>query len=138
MNDHETGPLQSIEAIRREMASRCDAIEQQIASGIALMAEIRSLLGDVEVRQHGAASMIDELKGMFRDAERRQHIAASLADEMKGKFRDIEVRELEIQRLQAIFPELIQEIVADEINRMDGYNRYALDRLSRDLRVSRE
>ena len=132
------GQAEGLDAVRREIAARCDAIEQQILTVVAtlasMMAETRSLLSDVETRQHVAASLADELRAKLRDVETRQHEAASLADEFKGKFRDVEMRELDLQRTLVGVPELVREIVADEINRMDGYNRYTLGRLMKDLK----
>ena len=132
------GQVEGVDAVRREMAARCDAIGQQIDTVVAMlasiMAETRSLFTDVETRQHVAASLADEVKAKVRDVEKRQHEAASVADELKGKFRDVEMRELDLQRALVGIPELVREIVADEINRMDGYNRYTLDRLMKGLK----
>ena len=132
------GQAEGLDAVRREIAARCDTIEQQIVTVIAslasMIAETRSLFTDVETRQHVAASLADDVKAKLLDVETRQHEAASVADELKGKFRDVEMRELDLQRLLVGVPELVREIVADEINRMDGYNRYTLDRLMKGLK----
>ena len=144
--------------LQDHMTARLDAYETQLKSIPVMLdqlaKETRSLLGDVETRQHAAMSRLDEISSAFKDVEKRQHTATSRLDEISGALRDsgvrqdaavsllvvirgqlqdVESRELGIQRVLNLLPDQIQDIVSAEINRLDGYNRYILEKTFSDI-----
>lgn len=133
--------MTAVSLLHQEMRSLLRDVETRQhdakAVGVAQHEETRTLLNETETRQHHAKAVLEDIRGLLRDVETRQHDTTAalslLQQEEHSLFKDAEVRQQDLLRAVMLLADEMRSLLNDgEIRQHDA--RASLEEIRSALR----